>query len=97
MVSVFWASVALAGVAGVLALLNAFTTRRLWISQEFERSQKVAQTILLWLVPGAFLVVRHLLRDSRPERTGDPTARPVDSAIDPATIEHDHGTGHHSD
>jgi ABC-type nickel/cobalt efflux system permease component RcnA len=94
---VFWAIAALAGVVGVLVLLNAVTTGRLWMSHEFERSQKLAQTILLWLVPGAFLIVRHLLRDSRRERTGDPTARPVDSTIDPANIEHDHGAGHHSD
>ena len=42
--------------------VNVVTMRRLWRSVLFERSQKIAQTILLWLVPGSFTVVRHYMR-----------------------------------
>ena len=47
--------------AVVVATINLRTMRRLWASTVFERSQKIAQTVLLWMVPGSFFVVRHVL------------------------------------
>jgi hypothetical protein len=61
--------------AGVLvAIANVLTTRSLWVSPMFDRSQKIAQTVLMWLVPGAFVVTMVLLRD-KPDRgdSSDPT------------------------
>ena len=51
------------GVAGVVAVVNAVTMRRLWASQAVERPQRIAQSLMLWLIPGSFLVVRHFLGD----------------------------------
>jgi hypothetical protein len=88
---VSWVKLTLMGAAGVLVLLNAFTTRRLWLSDQFEQSQKRAQTILIWLLPGAFLIVRLLLSDRGPRSDSDATAGPsAHSAVD-------QGTGHHSE
>lgn len=53
------------GIGALLAAVNAATTRRLWASKIFERPQKIAQTALLWLVPGSFLAVRHVLGEER--------------------------------
>jgi hypothetical protein len=71
---------ALAGL--LLAGLNVVATRRIWTSRELERSQQVAQTILVWLLPCAFVAVRYELNPPRepdndptvpkiPDRTGD--------------------------
>lgn len=53
---------------------NAIVTVRLWRSQMYERSQQIAQTALMWALPGAALVVNWFLRE--PVRKGpedDPT------------------------
>jgi hypothetical protein len=66
----------LIGILAALALLNARVTVRLWRHPLFERGQKVAQTVLLWIVPGMFLVVGHLVGPARSRRLGataDPT------------------------
>jgi hypothetical protein len=60
-----------AGFAIVFA--NVVTTRRLWASAIFETSQKVAQTALMWLVPGAAIVVWNVLREPRLGSQPDPT------------------------
>jgi hypothetical protein len=84
-----WGEVALAGVALALAATNALTTRRLWSSPAFERSQKIAQTAPLWLLPGTFLVVRHVLAEPhRPTRDADPT-------IGHGTFHADESESHH--
>jgi hypothetical protein len=56
----------------VLAVLNVVATRRIWASQELERPQQVAQTILVWLLPCAFMAVRYELNPPR-EPNSDPT------------------------
>jgi hypothetical protein len=62
-------------VAGVvIAFANVVATRRLWASEIFERSQKVAQTVLMWLVPGSVIVVWNVLREPRMGNQPDPTA-----------------------
>lgn len=66
--------IAIAVVALVLAIGNTVVTARLWRSQMFERSQQVAQTVLVWLLPGSAIVVNWFLRESsREEATSDPT------------------------
>ena len=81
-------------VAAVLVTLNLLTLRRLWASPLFETSQKLAQSVLLWVVPGSVFVVRHLLADARSTRSDDPTAvNPAYSHADSTFI--DHG-GHHN-
>jgi hypothetical protein len=63
-----WIAVAVG--ASLLAAWNAVVTRRLWQSPMYERSQRVAQTLLLWLLPGAAILVNWVLRgmpDKRPD------------------------------
>jgi hypothetical protein len=91
--------VGLIGVGAVVAIANVFTTRSLWSSPMFERSQKIAQTVLMWLVPGTFVVTRHLVRGSSSAAdSSDPTVnRQYGIADDPTVYHHGHGDdgGHH--
>ena len=69
----FWAA---CGVAAALAAANVVTMKRPWASQIFERSQKIAQSVLLWLIPGSFVLVLRALGDYLPDRAtsgGDST------------------------
>jgi hypothetical protein len=56
----------------LLTGLNLVATWRIWTSAQLERTQKIAQTILVWLVPGAFVAVRYAL-DPPAEPSDDPT------------------------
>jgi hypothetical protein len=60
-----------------LVLADAVTCLKLWRSPLFERSQKIAQTVLIWLIPGTFLLVRYLLRESMKNAGGAATADPT--------------------
>jgi hypothetical protein len=67
-----------------VAVANIVTGRALWRSEVLERSQKVLQTCLMWLVPGSFVLVRVALRNSTPGYIAKgPTSDP--------TISRDHG------
>jgi hypothetical protein len=89
----------LAVLAVALSVANVVTLRSLWLSPLFERSQKVAQSILIWIVPGAFVVVRYLLREPKAAaESADPTVhRESGYANDPSLYNHGdgHGGGHH--
>jgi hypothetical protein len=63
------------GIAGLVAAINAVTMKRLWASPIFERPQKIAQSVLLWLIPGSFFAIRQALVDHLPRRAtaGDGT------------------------
>jgi hypothetical protein len=61
------------GLGLALVVQNVITLRRLWASPIFERSQKIAQTILIWLVPGSVIVVRATVDPPRDNDTDDPT------------------------
>lgn len=61
------------GLAIAIVVANVVILRRLWASPMFGRSQKLAQTILIWLIPGSFLAVRHFLIPPRDDFTDDPT------------------------
>jgi uncharacterized membrane protein YgcG len=63
----------LCAIATFVVVINLVTLRRLWASPIFERPQKIAQTILLWVVPGSFLAVRYVLREQRVRRSVNPT------------------------
>jgi hypothetical protein len=89
-------------IAVVLAVANVATSRALWRSQSFERSQKIAQTCLMWLVPGAFVIVRFAVRDSASGRlAGEPTSDPTTNrehgyyTDNPTGFHHGHGDGGH--
>ena len=58
----------------ILATGNAIVTVRLWRSRMYERSQRIAQTVLLWALPGFALVVNWVIREPlREEPSEDPT------------------------
>jgi hypothetical protein len=53
--------VGLIGVGALIAIGNVVAMRRIWASPLLETSQKIAQTIFIWLLPGTFLAMRFLL------------------------------------
>jgi hypothetical protein len=89
--------VGLGAVALALVTANALTTRRLWSSAGFDRPQKIAQTVVLWLLPGTFLAVRHFLTEPHGTPVRDQTVEvgPLDATVydDPPGHGH-HGGGH---
>ena len=91
--------VGLIGLGLGVVVANALTTRSLWLSPMFERSQKVAQTVMIWLLPGTFIVTRHLVSGSVGSvESSDPTVnRQSGFADDPTVYQHGHGDdgGHH--
>jgi hypothetical protein len=64
-----WWIVLAVGIA--VATANARTLPRLWSSAGLERWQKVAQTALMWLVPGTYLFVRAGLANDTSRPAGD--------------------------
>lgn len=48
--------------ASALAGWNVVVSRRLWRSPMYERSQRIAQGVLIWLVPGSAFFVNWLLQ-----------------------------------
>jgi hypothetical protein len=66
-----WAIVS-ATAGSFLAVANVIATVRIWRTPLLERSQRLAQTVLVWLVPGVFVAVRYELAPP-PEPNDDPT------------------------
>lgn len=67
-----WLGLSLTGIA--LAIVNLRGTLRIWRSGVYDRGQLIAQTILIWAVPGTVFAVMHVLRGDRPGRAiADPT------------------------
>ena len=60
-------------IAVVIVVGNVATVSLIWASPLFETSQKVAQTVLVWVLPGSFLFVRYVLRESPGQTPRDPT------------------------
>lgn len=80
--------------ATVVVAFDVVTTRALWSSPLFERDQKVVQTILVWLIPGAFIAIRHLIHEPHHGRDGrDPTVANDPWSLDVDDLPHDHGGG----
>lgn len=74
--------VVLVGIGLVVVFMNVVATRRLWASPIFEASQKVAQTILMWLIPGGVFVVWSVLREPRIGSPRDATAGGATFVVD---------------
>jgi len=68
----WWIGASVVGVA--LALWNARVTTRIWRSGVYERGQLVAQTAIIWLIPGSALAVAAVFKGGSPHRALDPTA-----------------------
>jgi hypothetical protein len=84
-----WIGLSLVGTA--LALLNLRGTLRIWRSGIYEREQLLAQTVLIWIVPGSVFAVVYILKDDRPKTAlGDPTVANPDSPGEASM-----GAGHH--
>lgn len=73
----------IAGVVGGLSVANGVTTVRLWRSELVGRRQRVAQTLLMWFLPGSFAFVNYFLRDAL-EKERDQRAMD-DSTVDNST------------
>jgi hypothetical protein len=83
--------------AAVLIVVNAIITWTLWRSPLFERRQKVVQTVIIWLLPGSLMAVRHIIHEPHHGRdSGDPTIDNEHVSIDVSCTPHGHGddTGH---
>jgi hypothetical protein len=69
----FWLYISAIGLA--VGVLNMWVTFRIWRSAVYERAQLVVQTVLIWVIPGAALVVLLALNADRPgTSTDDSTA-----------------------
>jgi hypothetical protein len=84
----------LVAVGVVVVFINAITTRRLWASAIFETSQKVAQTLLIWLVPGSVAVVWNILREPRLGNEEDSTAGGAALVVDWVLAAHANASHH---
>ena len=87
-------SVGLIGLGAAVASANALTTRSLWASPMFERPQKIAQTVLMWLVPGSFFVTRLLVRAPDRVDSSDSTVGPSTYVASPNGYHHGDGGGY---
>jgi len=72
-----WLGVSL--VALSLGIANVRGTARIRRSSFYERGQLLAQTVLIWTVPGSVFAVLSVLEDKRPGPDDDPTARNPES------------------
>jgi NADH:ubiquinone oxidoreductase subunit 6 (subunit J) len=63
----------IAGAIGVIAL-NVYVTVQLLLKAEFNRYQKVAQSIIIWIVPvfGALLIMTFIKDDETPKGPRNP-------------------------
>jgi hypothetical protein len=84
----------LGGLMAVLVAANVVITRRLWRSPLFERSQKIAQTALIWLVPGSCVFVKLALSGGAPKELRDPTAHSPEARGDVGDLGHSHSHDH---
>ena len=85
--------IGLAALGIALGVANVVTVRSLWLSPLFEKSQKVAQSVLVWVVPGFFVVVRYLLHEpTGTTDSSDPTVHRNHGYADDPTV-HGHGDG----
>ena len=60
------------GVGVVVA--NLRTQGPLWACPGLERSQKIAQTVILWLIPGSYLLVRQTVLSAEASSPADATS-----------------------
>lgn len=72
----WWVGAAVLGIA--LVVWNARVTARIWRSGVYERGQLLAQTVIIWLVPGSALGIAAILKGGS-RRELDPTAANPDT------------------
>jgi hypothetical protein len=83
MIVVVWLLRGVFGVLGAALLFaNVVATKRVWASDLFETSQKIAQTALMWLVPGSVFIVWGVLREPRVGHRRDPPIAGVTFVVD---------------
>jgi hypothetical protein len=87
----------ISGFVASVVVANGITTERVWRSPLYERAQKIAQTALLWFLPGSVVFVAYLLRDPlQAERGSEGDATLSADYGTPDNIQHssDHGGPH---
>jgi hypothetical protein len=79
----------------LVVAMNVVVLRRLWASAMFDRGQKIAQTVLLWLLPGSVFLVWAVVREPAAGGRRDR----IDEVIDVLAGADDVGApgGHHVD
>ena len=84
-----WIGIALFGIA--LATLNVWGTLRIWRSGVYENGQLVAQTVLIWILPGAAIAIVSLLSGDRARHDDSTAANPLEPNADAmnGTVGHD--------
>jgi hypothetical protein len=82
---IWWVGAAVLGLA--LAFWNASVTAAIWRSGTYERGQLVAQTLIIWLIPGSVFGVAAALNGASPRRALDPTASNPDTPSAAITTE----------
>jgi hypothetical protein len=90
----YWLAIATIGLA--VTLLNVWATSRLWRAGLHERAQLLAQTILMWLVPGTAIVVMLALRADQPMRFSTDDDHTADNPQSPNADAVNGTTGHDS-
>jgi hypothetical protein len=84
-----WLGITLVGLA--VATLNVWGTRRIWRSGIYERGQLLAQTVFIWILPGAAIAVVSMLGGDRPRHDDSTATNPLEPNADAAngTVGHD--------
>jgi hypothetical protein len=72
-----WLGIALVAVS--LGIANVRGTAHIRRSGLYERGQLLAQTVLIWAVPGSVFAVLAVMKGVGPEESADPTARNPES------------------
>ena len=64
----------LAAIILIVILFNIYATIRVWSKNEFDKFQKTAQSIIVWLVPiiGALLILTFIKDDETPKGPRNP-------------------------
>ena len=57
-----------------VCLLNAYVTFRIWRKHEFDRFQKIGQSVIVWLLPilGAVGILVYIRTDENPRGPNNP-------------------------
>jgi hypothetical protein len=74
---VWWVGASVLGLG--LAFWNARVTVQIWRSGFYDRAQLLAQTAIIWLLPGSAYVVAAVLKGSARSHPADPTASNPDA------------------
>jgi len=64
----------LAATALTVIILNIYVTIRVWRKSDFEKFQKIAQSIIIWVIPiiGALVILAFIKSDETPKGPYNP-------------------------